>query len=79
MTNPRRRLPSHRDAERLLDAHGRHARRPDGSADELSRLLADAAAPPHDVDPVREHEALTHFRAAARRPQPGPRTVLLEV
>ena len=75
MTNPRRRpLPGHRDAERLLDAHGRHGRRADGH-EELARLLADATAPAYTVDPRREHDALTHFRAAARRPQPARRSV----
>jgi hypothetical protein len=75
MTNPRRRpLPGHRDAERLLDAHGRHGRRADGH-EELARLLADATAPAYAVDPLREHDALAHFRAAARRPQPTRRSV----
>ena len=75
MTNARRHpLPGHRDAERLLDAHGRHGRRADAH-EELARLLADATATANAVDPAREHEALTHFRAAARRPQPARRSV----
>jgi hypothetical protein len=80
MTDPRRRIPAgRRDAERLLDGHGRHAARPfadghgaagqgrhaaHGHEDQLSALLADAAAPPRGVDPSREREALRHFRTA---------------
>jgi hypothetical protein len=74
MTMRGRPLPGHRDAERLLDAHGRHGRRSDAH-DDLARVLSDAAAPAYAVDPLREHEALTHFRAAVRRPQPARRSV----
>jgi len=90
MTEPRRRTPTgRRDAERLLDGHGRRAARPvangtngtdtwsreDRPAVLLAALLADAAASPRNVDTNREREALQHFRAATRHAAPQERTV----
>jgi hypothetical protein len=87
MTEPRRRTPTgRRDAERLLDGHGRRAAHPSGVGTDpwssedpaaiLAALLADAAASPRHVDPGREREVLQHFRAAFRHAAaPRPRGV----
>jgi hypothetical protein len=86
MTEPRRRIPAgRRDAERLLDGHGRRPARPAGHGTDprspedpaalLAALLADAAASPRRLDTTREHEVLQHFRAATRHAAPLQRSV----
>ena len=87
MTEPRRRTPAgRRDAELLLDGHGRCVAYPAAPGSEpcsaedrpavlLAALLADAAASPRHVDTAREREALQHFRAATRHAAPHRRTV----
>ena len=87
MTEPRRRTPAgRRDAELLLDGHGRRAAYPaapgtdaqspeDRTAALLATLLADAGASPPHVDTTREREALQHFRAAMRHAAPPRRSV----
>ena len=83
MTEPRRRIPAgRRDAERLLDGHGRrvaspaaHGTDPGSPEERLAGLLADAAAPARHSDAGREREALQHFRAATRHTAPPRRGV----